>query len=66
MKINIVNNADGFSEEKLTSLEGYIAKLSEVISGDDYCSPQVARSLKDAYATLTYVTPDEIREINRQ
>lgn len=66
MKINIVNNAEVFSEEKLTSLEGYIAKLSEVISGDDYCSPQVARSLKDAYATLTYVTPDEIREINRE
>ena len=64
MKINVVNSAEGFPEETLESLNGYIAKLSDAITGEDYCSPQVARSLKDAYATLTYVTPEEIREIN--
>ena len=64
MRINIVNNAEGFPEDKLAGLNDYVAKLSEVISGDDYCTPQVARTLKDAYATLTFVTPEEIREIN--
>ena len=66
MRINIVNNAEGFPEDKLAGLNDYVAKLSEVISGDDYCTPQVARTLKDAYATLTFVTPEEIREINRE
>ena len=64
MRINIVNNAEGFPEDKLAGLNDYVAKLSEVISGDDYCTPQVARTLKDSYATLTFVTPEEIREIN--
>ena len=59
MKINIVNNAEGFSEDKLTSLNGFIDQLSDVIAGEDYCSPKVSRSLKDAYATLTFVTPAE-------
>ncbi len=66
MRIIIVNNAEGFPEDKLAGLNDYVAKLSEVISGDDYCTPQVARTLKDAYATLTFVTPEEIREINRE
>ena len=66
MRINIVNNSEGFPEDKLAGLNDYVAKLSEVISGDDYCTPQVARTLKDAYATLIFVTPEEIREINRE
>ena len=66
MRIDVVNKAEGFPEDKLSELDGFIAKLGEVITGDDYCSPQVARSLKDAYATLTFVTPDEIREVNRE
>ena len=66
MKINVVNSAEGFPEDIIGSLSGYIEKLSEAVKGDDYCSPQVARSLKDAYATLTFVTPEEIREVNRE
>ena len=66
MKINVVNSAEGFPEDIIRFLSGYIEKLSEAVKGDDYCSPQVARSLKDAYATLTFVTPEEIREVNRE
>ena len=66
MKIDVVNNSEGFPVDSLESLSGFIAKLSSEITGDEYCSPQVSRSLKDAYVTLTFVTPDEIREINRE
>ena len=66
MRIDVVNNAEGFSEDTLNSLDDLIIKLSEEITGEDYCSPQVARSLRDGYATLTFVTPDEIREVNRE
>jgi len=66
MRIDVVNNAEGFPEDTLNSLDEFIIKLSEEITGEDYCSPQVARSLRDGYATLTFVTPDEIREVNRE
>lgn len=66
MRIDVVNNAEGFPEDTLNSLDELIIKLSEEITGEDYCSPQVARSLRDGYATLTYVTPVEIREINKE
>ncbi len=64
MRINVVNNAEGFPEEKLAALDEYIIRLTEAVTGGEYASAQVTRSLKDAYATLTFVTPDEIREIN--
>ncbi len=64
MRINVVNNAEGFPEEKLAALDEYIIRLTEAVTGGEYTSAQVTRSLKDAYATLTFVTPDEIREIN--
>ncbi len=66
MRIDIVNNAEGFSEDKLNGLDGFIVSLSEAVLSGDYTSPQVTRSLKDAYATLTFVTPEEIREINKE
>lgn len=64
MRIDVVNNAEGFPEEKLAALDEYIIRLTEAVTGGEYASAQVTRSLKDAYATLTFVTPDEIREIN--
>ena len=64
MKIDTVNNAEGFSEERLASLEGFTVKLCESLLSGDYASPQVSRMLNDAYAVLTFVTPDGIREIN--
>ena len=66
MRIDIVNNAEGFSEDKLNGLDEYIVKLSEAVLSGDYTAPQVTRTLKDAYATLTFVTPEEIKEINRE
>lgn len=64
MRIDVVNNAEGFPEVKLEALDEYIIRLTEAVTGGEYASAQVTRSLKDAYATLTFVTPDEIREIN--
>ena len=66
MRIDIVNNAEGFSGDKLNGLDEYIVKLSEAVLSGEYTSPQVTRSLKDAYATLSFVTPEEIREINKE
>ena len=66
MRIDVVNNAEGFPEDKLVKLDDYIVKLTEAIVSGDYTSPQVTRTLKDSYATLTYVTPDEIRQINNE
>lgn len=66
MRIEIVNNAEGFSAEKLAGLNEFIEKLSNAILSDEYAAPQVTRTLKDAYATLTFVTPDEIREVNNE
>ena len=66
MRIDVVNNAESYPEERLALLDEYIIRLSEAVSGGDYSAPQVTRTLKDAYATLTFVTPDEIREVNRE
>lgn len=66
MRIDIVNNAEGFSEDKLNGLDEFIVKLSEAVLSGDYSSPQVTSTLRDAYATLTFVTPSEIREINKE
>lgn len=66
MRIDIVNSAEGFSEEQLAGLDEYIIRLSEAVMNGGCTSPQVTRTLKDAYATLTFVTPDEIREVNRE
>ena len=66
MRIDVVNNAEGFPEDKLNGLDEFIVKLSEAVLSGDYSSPQVTRTLRDAYATLTFVTPSEIREINKE
>lgn len=66
MRIDIVNDFEAFSEEKLNALDEYIIKLSETVLSGDYTAPQVTRTLKDAYATLTFVTPESIRDINRE
>ena len=64
MRIDIENRAEGFSEERLAGLDEYIIRLSEVVLNGEYTSPQVTRTLRDAYAILTFVTPDEIHSIN--
>ena len=66
MRIDVVNNYESFQSEKLGQLSEYITKLCDVIANGDYTEPKVTRSLKDAYVTLTYVSPEEIKEINRE
>lgn len=64
MRIDIVNSFEGYAQEKLDRLDEYIVKLSEAILSGEYSAPQVTRTLKDAYATLTFVSPEEIRSVN--
>lgn len=64
MRIDVVNSFEGYAQEKLNRLDEYIVKLSEAILSGEYSAPQVTRTLKDAYATLTFVSPEEIRSVN--
>ena len=64
MRIDIENRAEGFSEERLAGLDEYIIRLSEAVINGEYSLPRVTRTLKDAYAVLTFVSPDEIHSIN--
>lgn len=64
MRIDVVNSFEGYAQEKLDRLNEYIVKLSEAILSGEYSAPQVTRTLKDAYATLTFVSPEEIRSVN--
>lgn len=64
MRIDVVNSFEGYAQEKLDRLDEYIVKLSEAILSGEYSAPQVTRTLKDAYATLTFVSPEEIRSVN--
>ena len=66
MIIKAVYSDDSFSEESLETVSSYIPQLAEAICSDDFISPQVKRTMKEAYVTLTFVTPDEIREVNNE
>ena len=66
MIINISYDSENFPEEKLAGLDEYIVRLSEAVMSGEYTSPRVTRALKDAYAEITFVTPDRIREVNSE
>ena len=66
MIIRTVYSDDSFNEASLEAVNGYIPKLAEVICSEDFLSPQALRTVNEAYATLTFVTPDEIRSVNSE
>lgn len=66
MIINTVFSDERFTEESLGSVKGYIQKLAEAVCSDDIISAQVMRTMKEAYVTLTFVSPEEIREVNSE
>ena len=66
MIIKTVFSDESFPEESLESVVSYIPALSEAICSEDIISAQVMRTMKDAYVTLTFVTPEEIRSVNSE
>ena len=66
MIIKTVFTDENYPEESLESVLGYIPKLSEAICSEDFLSPQVIRTMKEAYVTLTFVSPEEIKEVNSE
>ena len=66
MIIKTVFSDDNYPEGSLESVLAYIPTLAEAICSEDYLSLQVLRTMKEAYVTLTFVTPDEIREVNSE
>ncbi|MBR3463465.1 MAG: hypothetical protein IKH23_00165, partial [Clostridiales bacterium] len=66
MIIKTVYSDENYSEESLESVSSYIPQLAEAICSDDFISAQVKRTMKEAYVTLTFVTPGEIREVNNE
>ena len=66
MIIKVLYSDENYPEESLDSVSGYIPKLSEAICSEEFLSPQVMRTMKEAYVTLTFVTADVIREVNNE
>ncbi|MCR5286392.1 MAG: GTPase Era [Saccharofermentans sp.] len=56
------NNPEGSLEE----ISALITEISAAICTEDFISPQAMRTMQEAYVTLTFVTPDEIREVNSE
>ena len=56
MIIKTIYSDENYPEGSIESVTGYIPKLSEAICSEDFLSPQVLRTMKDAYVTLTFVT----------
>lgn len=66
MIIKTIYSDENYPEGSIESVTGYIPKLSEAICSEDFLSPQVLRTMKDAYVTLTFVTGEEIRNVNSE
>ena len=66
MIIRTVYSDENNPEESLESISALIPEISAAVSTEDFISPQAVRTMKEAYVTLTFVTPEEIREVNSE
>lgn len=66
MIIKTIYSDEKYPEGSIGSVTGYIPALSEAICSEDFLSPQVLRTMKEAYVTLTFVTGEEIRSVNSE
>ena len=64
MRINIVNDCTGLEDSKVESWKSYIDKLAESFVSRGYAVDIPLKILDSAYATLTFIGEDEIRELN--
>lgn len=66
MRINIINECTGLEDSKIELWKTYLDKLAVVFGDRGYASDIPVRVMEDAYATLTFVGADEIRETNNE
>ena len=66
MIIKTVYSDENFDESSLESISSLIPELASSVCTEDFLSVQALRTMKEAYVTLTFVTPDEIREVNSE
>ena len=66
MKIFLINDCTGLSEEKIDSWKPYIDKLADSFEARGFAEDIPVKVMEDAYATLTFVGSDEIRQLNNE
>ena len=66
MRINIINECTGLEDPKIELWRPYLDKLAVVFGDRGYASDIPVKVMEDAYATLTFVGADEIRETNNE
>lgn len=66
MIIKTIYQDESNPEDSLEAVNSYIPGLSEAVCSEDFLSPQVIRTMKEAYVTLTFVPPEEIRTVNSE
>ena len=66
MRIDIINECTGLEDSKIESWKPYIDKLAESFEARGYAEDIPLKVLESAYATLTFVGEDEIRELNNE
>ncbi len=66
MIIRTVYSDEKNPEGSLEEISALIPEISSAICTEDFISPQAMRTMQEAYVTLTFVTPGEIREVNSE
>jgi len=66
MKIIITNSCTGLDDSKIESWKPYITKLEDAFTESGFAPDIPLKQLDTAYASLTFVGLDEIRELNSQ
>ena len=66
MIIRTIDQDPGFPAELKASLTDILPKLSEEIESGDYSDMAIKRCLSNAYAVITFVDADTIKDMNRE
>ena len=66
MRIQIINDCTGLEESKIDSWRPYLEKLAASFEVRGYASDIPIKVMEDAYATLTFLGSDEIRQTNNE
>lgn len=66
MKLNIINECTGLDDSKIDLWKPYFTKLTDSFVQRGYAKDIPVKVLEGAYATLTFIGNDEIREVNNE
>ena len=66
MRIEIINDCTGLDEAKIDSWKPYLIKRAEAFETRSYAKDIPLAIMENAYATLTFIGSDEMREENNE